>query len=188
MLLGEHDPQLSSTEEVERGVFMPVQVYPMFEVALGAANGRTLDEQRMRAASLWSRFSEVAAKNPNAWIQRSYTPEEIATYVKKSSKPIVVTIGDVGASGAYMVSSQATAIFANPGSAVGSIGVITEIPNVAGLLGKLGVYLSRWGEFLTDEPREANTEGGVWPALFGTLLMTVLMSLAVGPIGVIAAL
>jgi len=79
VLLGEHDPQLSSTEEVERGVFMPVQVYPMFEVALGAANGRTLDEQRMRAASLWSRFSEVAAKNPNAWIQRSYTPEEIAT-------------------------------------------------------------------------------------------------------------
>ena len=68
--------------------------------------------------------------------------EEIATYVKKSSKPVVVTIGDVGASGAYMVSSQATAIYANPGSAVGSIGVITEIPNVAGLLSKLGVQFT----------------------------------------------
>ena len=65
--------------------------------------------------------------------------EEIATYVKNSSKPIVVTIGDVGASGAYMVSSQAKMVFANPGSAVGSIGVITEIPNVADLLDKLGV-------------------------------------------------
>jgi protease-4 len=59
--------------------------------------------------------------------------------VKQSRKPIVVSIGDVGASGAYMVASQADKIFANPGSAVGSIGVITEIPNVNGLLDKLGV-------------------------------------------------
>jgi len=65
--------------------------------------------------------------------------EEVATYVKESTKPVVVAIGDVGASGAYMVSSQAEKIFANPGSAVGSIGVITEIPNVEGLLDKVGV-------------------------------------------------
>lgn len=65
--------------------------------------------------------------------------EEIASYVKACEKPVVVSIGDVGASGAYMVSSQADKILANPGSAVGSIGVISEIPNVAGLLDKVGV-------------------------------------------------
>lgn len=65
--------------------------------------------------------------------------EEIALYVKASDKPVVVSVGDVDASGAYMVSSQADKIIALPGSAVGSIGVITEIPNVAGLLDKLGV-------------------------------------------------
>ncbi|NTU70536.1 MAG: signal peptide peptidase SppA [Coriobacteriia bacterium] len=65
--------------------------------------------------------------------------EEIATYVKECPKPVVVSIGDVGASGAYMISSQAKRIFALPGSAVGSIGVITEIPNVSGLLDKVGV-------------------------------------------------
>jgi len=54
--------------------------------------------------------------------------------------------------------------------------------------GKLGVYLSRWWEFLSQEPREANTEGGVMPAIFGTLCMTVLMALAVSPFGVMAAL
>ncbi len=53
---------------------------------------------------------------------------------------------------------------------------------------KLGIYLSRWWEFLTQEPREANTEGGVMPAIFGTFCMTVLMALAVAPFGVIAAL
>ena len=60
-------------------------------------------------------------------------------YVKAADKPVVVSVGDVDASGAYMVSSQADKIFALPGSAVGSIGVITEIPNVSGLLDKLGV-------------------------------------------------
>jgi phosphate transport system permease protein len=53
---------------------------------------------------------------------------------------------------------------------------------------KIGVYLSRWWEFLTQEPREANTEGGVMPAIFGTFCMTVLMALAVAPFGVISAL
>lgn len=54
--------------------------------------------------------------------------------------------------------------------------------------GRLKVYLSRWWEFLSSEPREANTEGGVFPAIFGTFVMTVIMSLAVAPFGVIAAL
>jgi len=65
--------------------------------------------------------------------------EEIAAYVKDCTKPVVVSVGDVGASGAYMISSQADEIWAMPGSAVGSIGVISEIPNVAGLMDKVGV-------------------------------------------------
>ena len=60
--------------------------------------------------------------------------------------------------------------------------------NELGIGGKLGVYLSRWGEFLIDEPREANTEGGVLPAIFGTFAMTLLMVIAVTPFGVITAL
>ena len=65
--------------------------------------------------------------------------EEIASYIKAAKKPVVVSVGDICASGAYMVSSQADKIVAMPGSAVGSIGVISEIPNVAGLLDKVGV-------------------------------------------------
>ncbi|ADR19482.1 phosphate ABC transporter permease PstA [Calditerrivibrio nitroreducens] len=53
---------------------------------------------------------------------------------------------------------------------------------------KMGIYFSRWFEFLTDEPREANSEGGVFPAIFGTVVMTVLMSLFVVPFGVVAAI
>ncbi len=60
--------------------------------------------------------------------------------------------------------------------------------NALTLAGKIRVYLSRWWEFLSAEPREANTEGGVLPAIFGTCAMTLLMVVFVAPFGVITAL
>jgi len=61
-------------------------------------------------------------------------------------------------------------------------------PNSAGTGGALGIYLSRLWEFLTGAPREANTEGGIFPAIFGTVMMVFIMSFAVAPLGVLAAL
>ena len=60
-------------------------------------------------------------------------------------------------------------------------------PNLLSLPAKLGVYFSKLTEFLTDEPREANTEGGIFPAIFGTVMMVLLMSVFVTPFGVVAA-
>jgi phosphate transport system permease protein len=54
--------------------------------------------------------------------------------------------------------------------------------------GRAAIYAGRLWSFLADEPREANTEGGIFPALFGTVMMVFLMSLAVVPLGVLAAL
>ena len=53
---------------------------------------------------------------------------------------------------------------------------------------KLSIYGSRWMEFLWDDPREANNEGGVFPAIWGTVAMTLIMSIVVVPFGVLAAL
>lgn len=61
-------------------------------------------------------------------------------------------------------------------------------PNQMSVADRLGLLFSRLREFLFDEPREANTEGGLMPAIFGTLVMTVFMSLLVTPFGVIAAI
>ena len=60
-------------------------------------------------------------------------------------------------------------------------------PNQMALLDKLFIYFAKLGEFLTDEPREANTEGGIFPAIFGTVMMVLLMSVFVTPFGVVAA-
>jgi len=61
-------------------------------------------------------------------------------------------------------------------------------PNRLSLAGRLGVYGARWGEFLADDPREANSAGGVFPAIWGTVTMTLIMALLVAPFGVLAAL
>ncbi|WCN15575.1 phosphate ABC transporter permease PstA [Marinomonas mediterranea] len=60
-------------------------------------------------------------------------------------------------------------------------------PNAMGIFAKLGFYGAKLGEFLTAEPREANTEGGVFPAIFGTVMMVMLMTVIVTPFGVVAA-
>ena len=60
--------------------------------------------------------------------------------------------------------------------------------NQLSLSEKVGVYLSRWWEFLSAEPRESNSEGGVLPAIVGTVVMTLIMAVVVVPFGVLAAL
>ena len=69
------------------------------------------------------------------------------------------------------------------------VDIVRAFPaNQLTVTGKLGLYFSRWFEFLFDEPREANSEGGVWPAIFGTVVMTLIMCIFVVPFGVLAAL
>ena len=60
-------------------------------------------------------------------------------------------------------------------------------PNVMSLTEKIIFYIETFWMFITDDPREANTEGGVFPAIFGTVTMVMLMSVIVTPFGVIAA-
>lgn len=60
--------------------------------------------------------------------------------------------------------------------------------NRLGFWGKAGVYAERWREFLFDEPRDTNTAGGIFPVIFGTVSLTILLSIVVVPLGVVAAL
>ncbi|MCW8884758.1 MAG: phosphate ABC transporter permease PstA, partial [Motiliproteus sp.] len=60
-------------------------------------------------------------------------------------------------------------------------------PNAMSVFEKMGFYVIKLWEFMTEDPREANTEGGVFPAIFGTVMMVLLMSIMVTPFGVVAA-
>ena len=61
-------------------------------------------------------------------------------------------------------------------------------PNAMGFGDKLTHYFGKIWAFLSDYPREANTEGGIFPAIFGTVMMVMIMSVVVTPFGVLAAI
>jgi acetyl-CoA C-acetyltransferase len=69
----------SSAEEMRHGAIAPTSVYPLFETALRAEAGRTIEEHQHYVSDLWSSFAAVAATNPDAWSRTPYTPDDIRT-------------------------------------------------------------------------------------------------------------
>ena len=69
----------TSDDEAPYGLQLPINVYPLFENALRAHYGWSIDEHLDRLGRLFSGFSKVASENPNAWFQNAYSPEEIST-------------------------------------------------------------------------------------------------------------
>ena len=78
-------------------------------------------------------------------------------------------------------SDRLTAVFATVGGQekVLPLGEVVRAyqPNALGFFGKLLVYFDRVGEFISGDPRESNTEGGVFPAIFGTVMVVVMMKI-----------
>jgi acetyl-CoA C-acetyltransferase len=71
----------AGTNDVEqaRGIALPTQVYPIFENAVRAAAGETVDEHQEKVARMWARFSDVGAVNPHAWTPTARSADEIRT-------------------------------------------------------------------------------------------------------------
>ncbi len=70
--------------EIERGIGLPVQFYPMFETAIRAVAGRSVDDHQAHLGRLYADLSMVAARNPYAWIREAKTPEEIITVSERN--------------------------------------------------------------------------------------------------------
>lgn len=134
---------------------------------------REVELEHGRGSPAWTR-AEARASEVTAAAQREYgaIQERIAA-LRESSQGQRMTLSTAGGEAKSILLEDI---------------VRAHAPNRLRLDEKLGVYLSRVAEFLLDEPREANSEGGVFPAIFGTVLMTLLMSALVVPFGVLAAL
>ena len=70
--------------EARHGLNRPINIYPMFENALRARDKRPLADHQARMGKLFSAFSQVAAKNPDAWFPIARTPEELVTASEKN--------------------------------------------------------------------------------------------------------
>jgi phosphate transport system permease protein len=116
-------------------------------------------------------------------VSRAY-PQDAVAIERLEWGNLYGTIAGTSPDGSISVATAGGATKAVPAS-----GIVRIVrPNALGAWGKSRVYASRLREFLLDDPRESNTEGGIFPAIFGTVMMVFLMSFAVLPLGVLAAL
>jgi acetyl-CoA C-acetyltransferase len=75
--VGGDDVPMAGDAEIRIGLDRPAYVYPLFEQALRLANGEAIEDHLKRVGELWARFNAVAVGNPNAWIRKPVTAEEI---------------------------------------------------------------------------------------------------------------
>lgn len=100
---------------IKLGVFRPVTVYPFYEAASSAHWGQTPREAMAESGTLWSRYSEAAAQNPNAWLKRRYAPDEITTPTADNRliawpyNKLMVANPSVNMGGALLLTSHAKA-------------------------------------------------------------------------------
>ena len=126
-------------------------------------------------------------KGSPSWERATKTYEAAEQRATEDFKDIRLKIDALNRSNARYVMLMETA--QGQEKQVPLAGIVRAYPaNSLDFTGRTTIYLARWIEFLVDEPREANSEGGVYPAIFGTVVMTLIMSLAVMPFGIMAAL
>ena len=115
------------------------------------------------------RFAARAEELENLYAEKEAELEEIYSRIDEDS--IVVAV-------------------AGGGEREVSFGNIERVfaPNAMGALSRAALYLERFRVFVSTGPREANTEGGILPAILGTVIMVIIMSVMVMPLGVLAAL
>jgi acetyl-CoA C-acetyltransferase len=121
------------------GVTKPVTVYPFYEAASAAHWGQTPHEALQESGELWSAYSKVAARNPNAWLKRAFTPDEI-TQASADNRPIAWPYTKL--------------MVANPMVNQGAAILLTSlaIARAAGIAGDRMVHV--WGGAAAEEPRD----------------------------------
>lgn len=79
------DPRSGNTDyEARHGLNRPINIYPLFENALRARDGRSIPDHQARLGRLFAGFSAVAARNPEAWFQTEHTPEALVSVTDRN--------------------------------------------------------------------------------------------------------
>ena len=124
---------------VKLGVFRPITVYPLYETATSAHWGQTPREAMAESGALWSTYSKVASENPNSWLKRRFTSDEITTPTPDNRliawpyNKLMVANPTVNMGGAVLLTSLAKA-------------------KAAGIPGDRIIHV--WGGASAEEPRD----------------------------------
>ena len=160
--------ELAALEDLEHGEIARSNA----ELERLRLDGRRLDLSGARGADRTAREAELAERTAAAQASYERAAERLATLREAFVAETVVLEAADGTRKEIPVGQVVRAVR----------------PNELGGAGRLRLALSRAGEFLSGSPRESNTEGGIFPAIFGTVLMVFLMAIVVAPFGVLAAI
>ena len=174
-----HEGSLSELVEtrVERAVNLYEQISEIEKNDIGAINYAMerlrLKQRRYELDGAWDKQHQLEIQEEQAILQSQYA---------EFQKTLVALYEDIRRDQLVIESMDGRQITI-------SMDMIVHMqqPNQMNVLTKLIVYFQNLVAFLSDDPREANTEGGVFPAIFGTVLMVMLMAVLVTPLGVVAA-
>jgi len=194
----EYGPFYGTPVRLEDGALALAAGDPGFAAALAdrvEGRGRLLDERRRALRDLASEHLRVARSSARlASAERRDAAaaglrdelEAAREREREASAPVLARLAEVDAELAAGTLVMRTASGAE--TAVPLAAIVRVVPaNTLGVGAKGALYLARWWEFLSGQPRESNTEGGIFPALFGTALMVLVMTLVVVPLGVVTA-
>jgi len=158
------------------------QIRTLEQKRIGAVN-HYIEQARLSARRAVLRYGE---NDPRAQAEIAKTEADVAQY-NKQFEALQAEVAAIRAT-----DSKYRAILQEVGGRTVDLPlsqVVRFYPaNDVSVFQKIKIYLSRWVEFVSTEPREANTQGGVLPAIFGTVTMTLMMVIVVAPFGVITAL
>ncbi|MGR8919799.1 MAG: hypothetical protein ACU85V_09275 [Gammaproteobacteria bacterium] len=116
----------ASAHEQRHGLGLPIHGFPLFEVALWAQSGLPLDAWLDQVGRMWSGFSEVAARHPNAWTREPVdartivtpTPDNRPIAFPYTKRMVSLVMADLGAAVILTTAARAAAMRDGPGRAV----------------------------------------------------------------------
>ncbi len=164
-------------ERIERALDIHDVIYDIEKVEIGKVNYELerlrLRERRLEleGAATPEALAEIATLRTQQDDQYKGLQEQLAELYAQIDRDSVIMVGMNGQESEIQLAKIVRAFQ----------------PNRMGLGAKIGHYGEKVWEFVSDDPREANTEGGIFPAIYGTVLMVLIMSIMATPLGVVAA-
>ena len=170
------DPWAAFAEQLERTTALREQIESLEKDEIGSVNYRM---ERLRLAERKLELKGVTDPAEFAAIEQER--EQLQAHYRELEQSLTTLNQDIRRDAVVMRSADGAEVELSMASIIDA-----WRPNEMGLGAQVGHYLHMAWSFVTDDPREANTEGGIFPAIYGTILMVLLMSVVVTPFGVVA--
>ncbi|MBF6057189.1 phosphate ABC transporter permease PstA [Thiomicrorhabdus heinhorstiae] len=176
---GDKDIESILAEQVQKGSDLHAEIKHIEKIEIGAVNYKLeqlrLDEKRLRANHEYDDEAKVKLAQERAELQKEFEQHQAEAQV------LYKQLDSLGELTVKVSGGQSMQV---------PVRKIVEFwqPNNMSFGEKVGFFFHGIGRFLSEDPREANTEGGIFPAMIGTITMVLLMTVLVTPMGVIAAI